>query len=271
MKLPKLAWSDLTQSLALPLLALAILPQVFSPLSAQSSSANSYGASSAFGSGSVPSSLPASPIGGYPSYSSYPSGAYQNNGYQYGGYQQGVNQPTVLQTANYMIGGGYRYGSNGAFLNPYGQPIVLNPLVPYIWPGSRPQFTGGAAFSCRIGNFNCNFWKGNSGYYYPFLSNSFLYAPIIYIDPSASTPQAKLPPPAIQLTDTLKYLEDSMKDKKVADIHYKHLKQRAIDLQRKERSMRIAQGGELDADSEAEIRRDLDGLAKEMSAHVKDR
>ncbi len=271
MKLPKLAWSASTRFLALPLLALAVLPQALSPVWAQSSSASSYGASSAFGSGSVPSSMPASPMGGNPGYSNYPNGAYQNNGYQYGGYQQSVNQPTVLQTGNYMIGGGYRYGPNGAFLSPYGQPIVLNPLVPYIWPASRPQFTGGAAFTCRIGNFNCNFWKGNSGYYYPFLSNSFLYAPIIFIDPSASTPQAKLPPPAIQLTDILKYLDDSMKDKKVADAHYKHLKQRAIDLQRKERSMRIAQGGELDADSEAEIRRDLDGLAKEMSEHVKDR
>jgi hypothetical protein len=234
------------------------------PVAAQNSSyssSGSFGASSSsgFSGGSIQN-------GGR---SGYPYGGFQNGGFQ-NGFLPSVNQPTVLQS-NYVLGGGYRYGANGAFLNSFGQPVLINPIVPYIWPGNRPQFTGGAAFTCRIGNINCNFWKGNSGYYYPFLSNSFLYAPIIFIDSSSSTPLAKLPPPAIQLTDTLKYLDDSLKDKKVADAHYKHLKQRAIDLQRKERSMRIAQGGELDADSEAEIRRDLEGLAKEMSEHVKDR
>lgn len=220
--------------------------------SSTSSSSNSSSAPGSFGSSIPGSSASVSPF----------------NSFQNGGFSGNVN---ALQASNYVIGGGYRYGLNGAFLNQYGQQVFLNPLVPYVWPASRPQFTGGAAFTCRIGNFNCNFWKGSSGYYYPFLSNTFLYAPIIFVDSVNSTPLAKLPPPAIQLTDTLKYLDDSSKDKKVAESHYKHLKQRATDLQRKERSMRIAQGGELDAESEAEIRRDLDGLAKEMSAHVKDR
>ncbi|CAN5618245.1 hypothetical protein BH11CYA1_BH11CYA1_18560 [soil metagenome] len=229
----------------------------FLPLALPVAAQSSYSSGSFTSAGTSPASV--APVG------------VQNGGYQAGGFSPGINQPTGIQALNYLIGGGYRYGASGAFLNPYGQPVYLNPLVPYVWPSARPQFTGGAAFTSRIGNFNCNFWRGNSGYYYPFLSNNFLYAPIMYIDNSSSTPQAKLPPPAIQLTDTLKYLEDSMKDKKVSDAQYKHLRQRALDLQRKERSMRIAQGGELDADSEAEIRRDLDGLAKETSEHVKDR
>jgi hypothetical protein len=235
----------------------------FSPVIAQTnnSGGNAYGAPGAFG-----SSIPGSGSSGLPT-AGFQNGGYPSGGLQSGGFAGTVN---VLQASNYVIGGGYRYGLNGTYLNQNGQQVFLNPLVPYVWPGSRPQYTGDAAFTCRVGNFNCNFWRGSSGYYYPFLSNSFLYAPIIFVGSSASTPQAKLPPPAIQLTDTLKYLDDSNKDKKVAESHYKHLKQRAIDLQRKERSMRIAQGGELDAESEAEIRRDLDGLAKEMSAHVKD-
>lgn len=236
------------------------------PLAAQNSS---YPSSGSFGASYSSSGFPAGSIPNGGQNSGYPYGGLQNGGFQ-NGFLPSVNQPTVLQS-NYLVGGGYRYGANGTFLNSFGQPVLLNPIVPYVWPANRPQFTGGAAFTCRIGNVNCNFWRGNSGYYYPFLSNSFLYAPIIFIDSSASTPLAKLPPPAIQLTDTLKYLDDSFKDKKVVDAHYKHLKQRAIDLQRKERSMRIAQGGELDADSESEIRRDLEGLAKEMSEHVKDR
>lgn len=250
---PKLLMSGIIVTVALQ----------FSPVIAQTNNTggNVYGAPGAFG-----SSIPGSGSSGLP------AAGFQNGGYPYGGFQSGGFSGNVnaLQASNYVIGGGYRYGMNGAYLNPYGQQVFLNPLVPYVWPGSRPQYTGDAAFTCRVGNFNCNFWRGSSGYYYPFLSNSFLYAPIIFVGSSGSTPQAKLPPPAIQLADTLKYLDDSNKDKKVAEIHYKHLKQRAIDLQRKERSMRIAQGGELDADSEAEIRRDLDGLAKEMSAHVKD-
>lgn len=249
-------------------LALAFLAICAAPVVAQGGSispSNSYGGSGSFG-----SSVPGNSASGIPA-GNLQNGVYPSGGFQNGAFPPSVNPATAMQAGNYMIGGGYRYGPNGAYLNPYGQQVFLNPLVPYVWPASRPQYTGGAAFTCRIGNFNCNFWKGSSGYYYPFLSNSFLYAPIIFVDSSASTPQAKLPPPAIHLTDTLKYLDDSSKDKKVAESHYKHLKQRAIDLQRKERSMRIAQGGELDAESEAEIRRDLDGLAKEISAHVKDR
>ena len=264
-------WSTaVTILLGRPTSLMAILVTItlqFAPASAQTSvsaSSNSYSSPGSAGS-SIPGSSTASPVGGFQ------SGGYPNGGLPYGGFTQSMNQPTALPGVNYLLGGGYRYGINGTFINPFGQQVFLNPLVPFVWPGSRPQFTGGAAFTCRIGNFNCNFWKGSSGYYYPFLSNSFLYAPIIFVDHSSSMPLAKLPPPAIQLTDTLKYLDDSSKDKKVAESHYKHLKQRATDLQRKERSMRIAQGGELDAESEAEIRRDLDGLAKEISAHVKDR
>lgn len=181
-----------------------------------------------------------------------------------------VNGSTMVSpgVAGFGYGfGGYRYTPAGGYLNPYGQPVTFAPLVPYVWGGAAPVALGGAAFNCRIGNVNFRYWRAGSGFYYPYLNGANYYAPILFTS-SNTQPEAKLPAPAIQLSDLNKFLDDSLKDKKLAEAHYKHLKQRTLDLQRKEKSLRIAQGGELDSESEAEIRRDMEGLTKEMTQRV---
>jgi hypothetical protein len=181
--------------------------------------------------------------------------------------QNGSTMATPM--AGYAGWGGYRYTGTGGYLNPYGQPVTFNPLVPYVWRGAAPLAIGGAAFNCRIGNVNCSYWRAASGYYYPYLNgmSTNFFPPILYATTTGNT-EAKLPAPAIQLSDMTKFLDDSLKDKKLAEAHYKHLKQRTLDLQRKEKSLRLAQGGELDSESEAEIRRDMEGLTKEMTQRV---
>lgn len=166
----------------------------------------------------------------------------------------------------------YAYGGNPYGATPYGMyngPI--GPFVPYQWGGGMPVNLGGAAFSARIGNVNLNFWRAPSGYYYPWMGRPVGYAPIVYMDNSSGgQAQAKQPPIATQISDTLKFLDDSHKDNKLNDSYYQSLTRRAKDIQSKFRSYQIAQGGgDLDAGVEGEIRNDLSNLNKEMSEHIK--
>lgn len=153
------------------------------------------------------------------------------------------------------------YTVNPAFGAPYGVPGYIAAPVP----------VGGSNFSFRMGNVNANFWRAPSGYYYPF--NSF-YNPFqintIYVDPSSQEPPiAKAPPLSVQFSDTFKFLDDVKKDQKISDADYERLKRRTTDIQNKERSLRIAQGGSLDPEYQSEIRRDMDTLANEIIGRVK--
>lgn len=164
----------------------------------------------------------------------------------------------------------------GGISNPY--PYVVNPMFncPYGVPGyiNAPVPIGGGNFSFRLGNMNCNLWKAPSGYYYPY-SRGFGglglgYVNTIFVAPNSQEPPvAKQPPVSVQFTDTFKFLDDARKDQKLSDNDYESLKRRATDIQKKERSYRIAQGGVLDTDVENEIRRDLDNLANEIASRVK--
>lgn len=137
-----------------------------------------------------------------------------------------------------------------------------------------PVPMGGANFSFRLGNVNCNMWRAPSGYYYPYYPGFSGFGQglvnTIYVAPnSQEQPVAKQPPVSVQFSDTFKFLEDAKKDSKISDGDYEHLKRRATDIQKKERSYRIAQGGTLDSDYENEIRRDLDNLSNEIAQRVK--
>lgn len=162
---------------------------------------------------------------------------------------------------------GYPVGGLGTYSGIPGQPFYYPAPVP----------VGGANFNFRLGGMNATLWHAPSGYYYPFRPGVVMnptYFPlgsrIIFMNPTSNTPpEAKLPPLSVQFSDTLKFLEDAKKDKKISDVDYTRLRQRTIDIQRKERSYRIAQGGALDTDLENEIRRDLDNLANEIAERVK--
>jgi len=179
--------------------------------------------------------------------------------------------------------GGERFQFTGAYFTPYNRPLVFNPLTNFVWAvRNKPPSLGDNWFVGRVNNLNVDYWRGTAGYFYPWLNGGgtvtfyqggvpvTIPAPIIFWGGAGgSEPISQLPPPAIQLADTMKFLDDSFKDKKVLEARYKHLKLRASDLQKKERSMRIAAGGELDKETEAEIRRDLESLTREMTAAVK--
>jgi len=169
------------------------------------------------------------------------------------------------------------YAANGNAVPQYAPTgFIMNPAfgaVPYGVPGyiPAPIPCGGSNVSFRLGGVNAQFWRAPSGYYYPF--NNF-YNPLqvntIYIAPgSLEAPVAKAPPLSVQFSDTFKFLDDVKKDQKVSDADYERLKRRATDIQNKERSLSIAQGGSLDSDYQAEIRRDLDNLSNEIISRVK--
>lgn len=195
---------------------------------------------------------------------------------QYNSYANPYLNPYAPAPANGTFGVNGSFGANGSFgmngVNPYGYGYgyagyPIGPFVPYQWGGGVPMNLGGAAFSCRIGNFNCNFWKAPSGYYYPWMGRAMVAAPIIYVDNSQAQPKA--PPLSTQFTDTFKFLDDSLKDKKISESDYASLKRRCSDIQSKFKSYQTAGGGQVDAGIEGEIRTDLDNFNKEMSERIK--
>jgi hypothetical protein len=157
--------------------------------------------------------------------------------------------------------------------NPYAQPYYgapIGPLVPYQWSAVRPLNLGNAIFSARLGNnISINFWRAPSGYCYPWMPVAGVlpvYNQVLYYGTGSSEPQAKQPSIATQLNDTFKFLDDMKADKTISEADYKSLRQRTTDIQRKEKSYRISQGGELDAGLEAEIRQNLEALGREIGS-----
>ncbi len=167
------------------------------------------------------------------------------------------------------------YGANGGFFSPAGQTIALGGLAANPTMFSNTCRMNGSAYTCRVGETNCNFWRSSSGFYYPWFGignqvaygQGFFASPIIYSQ-NGSSPVAKLPQPDLQLTDFLKYIDEALADNKLSTEHYQQLKLRAGDLQRKEKSMRTAQGSQLDPQGEDEIRVDIENLTKEMSERL---
>ena len=190
------------------------------------------------------------------------------NGVQYGTRGYGNYAVPYGQTYGQAFGGN-RYGYNPYF-NPYNGPAI-GPLTPYAWGGiPQPVAIGGASFSARIGNASVNFWRAPSGYCYPWLPMGGYPAfnQIIYVGPSGNNqPEVKVPAIATMLSDSNKYLDDMKKDNKLSDGDYRSLKQRATDIQNKEKSYRNQQGGELDPALEAEIRSDIEKFGREISSH----
>lgn len=176
-----------------------------------------------------------------------------------------------------MIGG----SGNGSIGNPvtpiYGLPI--NPIfgAPNGTAGYLPNPIpiGGGNVNFKIGGANINMWQAPSGYYYPYCFNRYGgfgtgYINTIYIPPNTTEPPvAKQPPLSVQFSDTLKFLEDALKDNKISQSDYDRLLRRTKDIQKKERSYRISQGGILDSDVEAECRRDMDNLTNEITNRIK--
>lgn len=144
-----------------------------------------------------------------------------------------------------------------------------NPAYPVYPTFGIPQAVPGGLFTMNAGGHQYVFWKAPSGYYYPWARRSYygVAAPIIIFNQGVSTPSQ--PPLSTVLEDLGKFLEESNANNKLSQADYQHLARRLKDLVGKERSLRISYGGTLDADTEADLRKDVEMLGEEMSRRVR--
>jgi hypothetical protein len=143
-------------------------------------------------------------------------------------------------------------------------PGFVNRSVGYVPAYSVPQSTA-------AGNYIINanqFWRSESGYYYPWLNNS-AYGQIIYAPQVNQAPVAQAPPLSTIFADLLKYIDEKKAQGLLSLSDYKHLRRRATDLQTKYFDLRTAGEGSIDEHDEAQIRRDLDELGAEVAKSVK--
>ena len=176
------------------------------------------------------------------------------------------------------------------YMNPYAVPYGVNPYNPYgggLVPSSgvgvynpyagypamgMPVPINGGNFGINIGNARLNVWKAPSGYYYPWLPRpvGFGYAPpIVVINQGAQNPTPAQPALTTIFGDMNKFLDDAKSKGKITEADYNHLKLRASDLQKKERSLALGNGGTLDPTAEEQLRKDVDKLGEEVAYRVK--
>jgi hypothetical protein len=192
----------------------------------------------------------------------------------------------------------YAHPYAGQYVNPYSSPYVnpyanqyVNPYAnqyanPYVNPYNRtvpgygygvpgayygqPQQLGGGIYNISLGGSSLHLWKAPSGYYYPWAGGyNYSQYPIYIYNAGASSPTSSLPPLSTIFSDVNEYLDKAQKDGKIDENEYKHLKLRASDLLRKEKSEAYEGGGALDASQEAQIRADVDGLSAEVARSVR--
>lgn len=186
------------------------------------------------------------------------------------------------------------YGANpyfnpygNAYGNPYANPYGVNPyygggLVPSSGYGVNPYGgypamgmpvpINGGNFGINIGNTRLNVWKAPSGYYYPWLPRpaGFGYQPpIVIINQGAQNPTPAQPALTTIFGDMNKFLDDAKSKGKISEPDFNHLKLRASDLQKKERSLAQQNGGSLDPNAEEQLRKDVDKLGEEVAYRVK--
>lgn len=159
--------------------------------------------------------------------------------------------------SSYPLNNGY-YGTPYGTVPIYGTPVYTPPVAV---PGVNGFF--------RIGNARINYWQAPSGYYYPWgIGAGYTQqAPVYIINQGVTTPQ--LPPLSSMFGDMEKYLDDSKDKAKLSQADYARLFRRLQDVRGKFDHERAASGGAIDPNDEANIRRDVDLLAAEISRAVK--
>jgi hypothetical protein len=161
----------------------------------------------------------------------------------------------------------------GVYRTPYGSvPVYTSPYTaPYAYSNlssSVPTPIGANQFGLTYGNGKLRLWRASSGYYYPWVGGYAYPSYPIFITPPGATAAAPASPPISTIVSDLDdYLDKAKKDGKVSSGDFTSLKRRASDLLSKEKSLAYEQGG-LDADQEAEIRRDVDELSGEVARRV---
>ncbi|MDR3611938.1 MAG: hypothetical protein P4L53_00130 [Candidatus Obscuribacterales bacterium] len=136
-------------------------------------------------------------------------------------------------------------------------------------PAYAPYYSVPQATAAGNYLINANqFWRSESGYYYPWVNNS-AYGQIIYAPQVNQAPTAQVPPLSTVFADLLNYLDQKKAQGVISLSDYQHLRRRATDLQTKYFSLRTAAEGSIDERDEAQIRRDLDELGAEVAKSVK--
>ncbi len=187
--------------------------------------------------------------------------AYGNYGYPAGNPYGGT--PVYNNPYNTMYGGYYnpyyptyqgRYNIGGISTPVYGTPQLL-----------RDNFYG-----INAGGMPAQFWRAPSGFYYPWVGG-YRYSsyPIYGVAPTNGSPMQTLPPIKTVISDLDSYLDKAKENGKINAGDYESLRLRANDLLSKEKSLAYEEGGVIDPESEAEIRRDVEGLSAEIAHRVK--
>ena len=196
--------------------------------------------------------VPNNGVPGYPAYRGVP-GVY--------------NSPYYSPYASPYAGGVYRtpYGTTV-----YGAPYV--PAAPYGYSnlaGGMPTPMGGNLYGIAYGRGNLKVWRAPSGYYYPWVGGyNYAAYPIFVTPPGAANSAPAAPPIGTVVSDLDGYLDDAKKNGKIGSGDFISLKRRGSDLLSKEKSLAYEEGGSLDADQEADIRRDLEELSAEVARRV---
>jgi hypothetical protein len=181
-------------------------------------------------------------------------------------------EPNIYSGNPYAGAGGNMYGgfNRTGYPGTYYPGVGGGPVYPFGNPYINPVAAGNGFYNFAGGGVAANLWRAPSGYYYPWYRGGG-FNQIIYVDQSQNQAQtvAQQPPLSSQFTDMGQYLDDSKKNGKLADNDYKSLKQRLTDIHAKERSLRIAGGGQLSDEYEAEIRQNLNDFSREMVERIK--
>jgi len=190
-----------------------------------------------------------------------PAYGYNNSGYPitnpYGGY------PVYNNPYNTVYGG---YG------NPYyptyqGRYNFGGISTPVYGP---PQLIHDNFYGINAGGTPAQFWRAPSGFYYPWVGGyRYTNYPIYVVPPNNGTPRQTVPPISTVISDLDSYLEKAKENGKVSAGDYQTLRLRANDLLSREKAVTYEEGGVIDPDSEAEIRRDVEGLSAEIAHRVK--
>ncbi len=183
----------------------------------------------------------------------------------------------------------YGYPGTTRYYNPYANPYARPYASPYGAPGTfvpagpgvryyqgpafaQPNPIGMGYFSTSAGGNQFILWKAPSGYYYPWCNQQTTFVPYFnYVQPlyySQGTYAPQKPPLDTIFTDMNKYLDESKEKGKVAQPEYEHLKRRLSDIMNKTDRMKNNTGGALDEDQDAEIRRDIETLSREVAHRV---
>jgi len=203
-----------------------------------------------------------------------------------------AGSPGVPAAGGYPVpsAGGY-YAPSGAppgWVAPYaGTPYIYQPATPYSYyrspynyvspynyyggiPAAPLQPYGGGLYNLSFNGRALRLWRSTSGYYYPWVGG-YNYTggyPIFIVPSGQENPAPTLPPMRVLFSDLNDYLDQAKEKGKISESNYESLKRRANDLLSKEKSLAYEEGGSIDPDQEADIRRDVEELSGEVARHV---